>query len=329
MKKILLSFFTIASLFSIGQIENGMVAHFPFNNNLDDISTSTILTSNNGSTFTTDRNGLANFGIELDGSSYVSFNDNSVKTTLPITISVWVNIDSYTNTNVIFTSDNVYENYYGYWMNTTTSGQVAISMAAGLGGQNSSNRISFVTTNSMSAGEWHHIVAIINSSSNMEIYIDCINEPGSYSGTGSTTIGYSTSESRIGSNIGNNFNPSGSFLLGSMDQLVIWNRVLTPSEITEMCNTNNTLNIEPKEQIVSGISNPYPNPTNGIVTLDVNNPSNKHYVKVFDLSGNLILESVVENTGKINLDLTNLTPQVYLIEIGNEHVTEHFRIIKE
>ncbi len=86
----------ILSLFSIigySQIENGMIAHLPFNNNFDDLSASGLIITNNGSTFTSDRNGASNYAIDFSGNNSVSFSDNSVKINLPVTISVWIYFD--------------------------------------------------------------------------------------------------------------------------------------------------------------------------------------------------------------------------------------------
>lgn len=117
--------FTILTLFSLiginAQIQNGIIAHFPFNNSVVDISNSTIIASNNGANFGADRNGVVNFGLDLGAGQSVSFNDNSVKVSLPITISVWVQMSSFSETNYIFTCSNDYNNYYGYWINTELS----------------------------------------------------------------------------------------------------------------------------------------------------------------------------------------------------------------
>lgn len=330
MKQIYLSFFTLFSLIVHSQIENGMLVHFPFDNYLDDISTNAISPVNNGSVFGEDRNGLSTLGLSLNGNTYASFNDNSIKTLLPITISVWVKLNSVADPNIIFTSDNEYNNYYGYWLSTLTgTGQVGINFAAGLGGQNSANRKSFTTNNGISVGVWHHIIATINSANDMSIYIDCINQNGSYSGDGSTSIFYSSTESRIGSNIGNNSNLNGSFLNGGIDQLVIWNRELTSNEITYLCSKSNDLNVDEINTETSLVDVLYPNPTNGSLNFHFKNNEGIHKIKLFDLTGKLIFEKSISNTTNFELDMTQFTSQLYVVEVFNGSTTEFHRVIKE
>lgn len=244
MKKILLYITTLFIGSLNAQIELGMIAHFPFNNNLTDLSSSSITATNNGCVFGLDRNTITASAITLNGlSNDVSFDDNNVKVALPITISAWVNINSMTTPNIIFTSDNVFGNWHGYAMNIVGTGQVILSIHGGLGNQGNTNRRSFMANQTLQLGTWYHVVGIIRDYDDMSIYIDCIDAAGTYSGTGATSIVYSTNNSRIGSGIGGASYPE-YFYDGSIDQLVIWNREITPSEITYMCDINNTLKID-------------------------------------------------------------------------------------
>ena len=249
MKKTLLVLSLLSFGFVNAQLENGMVAHFPFNGNFIDVSPSAIVATNNGASFGPDRNFDPNYSLDLNQNQYVSFNSNEVKVNLPLTISVWAKFDSFNESNFIFSSDQVYGNYWGYWFHTTpTTGKVAINYGAGLGGVTSSNRRSFVTNLQLTTGVWYHIVAIIRSSNDMSIYVNCNPENGVYSGTGSTSIAYSTSESRFGSSVGQPAQPSGWSCDGSLDQLVIWERALNANEITSLCRLSSTLGIEDLEK---------------------------------------------------------------------------------
>lgn len=255
MKKTLLVLFLLSFGFVNAQLENGMVAHFPFNGSFNDISPSAIVATNTGATFGPDRNLDPNSALDLNQNQYVSFNSNAIKPDLPLTISVWAKFDSFNESNFIFSSDQVYGNYWGYWFHTTPStGQVAINYGAGLGGVSSSNRRSFVTNLQLSTGVWYHIVAIIRSSNDMSIYVNCNPQNGVYSGTGSTSIAYSNSDSRFGSSLGQPSQPSGWSCEGSLDQLVIWERALNANEITSLCRLTTTLGVEelqktPKELV--------------------------------------------------------------------------------
>ncbi|MEY4572233.1 MAG: hypothetical protein RLZ10_1459 [Bacteroidota bacterium] len=246
--KTFLLLFLLTPLAIFSQIENGLVAHFPFNNDFSDISVSQIQVTNHGALFGLDRNGVANNGVDFNNSGYISLNGNSLKKQLPITVSYWIKLNSISNVNTFFKTDNIYDNHYGIWMNNLPTGGVTLSFGAGLGSSSSTNQRYYTTdatisTNTITANTWHHIVGIIRNYNDMEIYIDCRKTTGSYGGTGSTSIGYSsTGEPRIGGSIGGPSHPNDFYLDGSMDQFAFWNRELTVAEIDLLCNTYNTLN---------------------------------------------------------------------------------------
>lgn len=248
MKKIsaFLGFIILYSLSSFAQIESGMIAHFPFNGNLNDISTSAIFASNAGSTFTTDRNGVANDAVDFNGIGHIVLSGNDLKVNFPISVSLWINLNSLSAVNTFFRTDNVYNNYYGIWMNNLPTGGISLSLGGGLGSTTSSNQRYFTTSdNFISAGSWHHIVGVIRSYNDMDLYIDCNKANGTYGGSGLTNVVYSSSgEQWIGGTIGNVVQPSGSNVDGAMDQFAFWNRELNAQEIQFLCDANNTLSFE-------------------------------------------------------------------------------------
>ena len=94
MKNILL--FGMMVLYSnlFGQIENGMIAHFPFNNNLDDLSNSNVVLTGSGISFGPDNNADTNRAVVFDGAGSISFDDEDLRVPLPISISFWLKINS-------------------------------------------------------------------------------------------------------------------------------------------------------------------------------------------------------------------------------------------
>jgi hypothetical protein len=247
MKKIILAILLLPSI-SFSQIENGMVAHYPFDGNCADVSSMMSSMTNQNSTFGPDRNGVANDAIYFNGTGYVSTNGTALKQQFPITVSYWVKLNSLSNVNVFFKTDNVFENHYGVWMNNLPTGGVSLSFGGGLGSQTSTNQRYFTTnsaiqSNVISANTWHHIVGIIRSYNDMDIYIDCNKTTGTYGGTGSTSLEYSSNgDSRIGGAIGGNGHPDDFYIDGAIDQFAFWSRELSLSEINFLCDTYNTLN---------------------------------------------------------------------------------------
>ncbi|MFK8039490.1 MAG: LamG-like jellyroll fold domain-containing protein [Crocinitomicaceae bacterium] len=248
MKKILILISAFQLSVINAQIENDLVVHFSFNNSYNDISSNSITGYNNGTFFTADRNGLANSAIELNGNDFVSFISDSINVEFPITISTWVRLNSLNESNNIFFSDTDFDNYSGFWLQTLpNTGQPVLSFGGGTsgnGGISSGNRRSYISDFNLQVGVWHNIIGIIRAHNDMDIYVDCMQTTGTYSGSGPTAISYIPSESRIGSAPVTAVSPIPPSYNGFIDQFAIWKRELTALELTEMCNTNNTLAIE-------------------------------------------------------------------------------------
>jgi hypothetical protein len=317
----------LISLASKAQLTNNLVAMFPFDGNYNEQQFNATSVTNNGTTFTNDRNGVSNHGLYFGYQNYLAFNNPSVKVQLPITLSVWVNVNSFNAINDIFRSDNVFNNYYGYCLNISQgTGQVGVHISGGLGGANSANRRSFITTNGITLNSWHHIVAIIRSATDMEIYIDCTLQNGSYSGTGSMNMTYSNSESRIGGYIGNSTSTNGLYFDGKMDQFVIWDRELTIDEISRVCDLNSELSAS--ELSKSGIFLCYPSPVNDVLILE-NNHSTTTKFTLSNLEGKKMFSDEIASNSEQKLNLGYLPAGVYLLYVTIDSRTTIQKIVKQ
>lgn len=160
--------------------------------------------------------GMFNMAMKFEGDSVVkSFTDAAV-TPGSFTVSTWIK-----------KTGGLSEYVFCFWM--TSDGTAA---------DNCPIRISNVIrvrvegvsqsgSTTINDGAWHHLVVYSNSlTSSTEVYIDGVLEnfttqPANFINAGTSVY--------LGSNLGN----SGSFT-GVMDETAIWNRVLTPAEITEV-----------------------------------------------------------------------------------------------
>jgi len=94
-------------------------------------------------------------------------------------------------------------------------------------------------------GEWSHLVFVIDRSDNVKIYRNgVVTTPTIVSGTNNLTpyisSNYNTSNPfRIGATTASNNTTAVNFFSGQIDAVGIWNRVLTPTEITELYNSGN------------------------------------------------------------------------------------------
>lgn len=175
---------------------------------------------------------------------------------------------------------------------SVNTGQVGMSISGGLGGSNSSNRRSYKSNMTLQPGVWTHLVFIFRDYNDMDIYFDCVKSTGTGSGTGSTNMVYSNTESRIGSDIGNNGTPNGSYFDGSLDGLAIWERELQENEFHPLCEKNVYLNIKELENTEERLNvSIYPNPVNDILNIKVEDS--------FDFSI-VILDNLGIQVSKIN-----------------------------
>lgn len=315
-KKATFILFLCVTTFTNAQLINDAVIYFPFDGDVTDASSNNISASNNGMTFSTDREGDANESISNNGgSNYVSFNDNAVKVQLPITISTWVKMDAFDN-NIIFRSDNDPSGYFGYWVILNSNGNVGVSISGGLGGTSSNNRRTFRTNESLSQGTWHHLTVIIRDYDNMEVHIDCMKASGIYHGTGATNMVYSNTESRVGAD------PSGLYFNGQLDEFAIFDRELTSAEISELCRSENHLDItnENLDEL-----NLFPVPTGNFLNIE-GSASPIEKVVFVDGQGRTVL-IVKENCDRI--DVSMLEKGSYFVNIyGREGVISSRRIVK-
>jgi hypothetical protein len=172
---------------------------------------------------------LIDGGASLNGnSSYVWLaSSSSTKPQLPVTVSAWVDLSSLPTSSWynVFSSDAT-GSYIGYNVGITPSGALQAQFGNG-GSAIASHRRTKVSSSSLTFGSWHYVVAVIQSSTNMELYIDGLDASGTYSGTGGV-INYSGASSTMG------FGSStfgGQYFPGLMDEVRISNISSTPSQV--------------------------------------------------------------------------------------------------
>lgn len=172
---------------------------------------------------------------------------------------------------------------------------------------------------------------IINAYNDMEIYIDCIKQTGSYSGSGPMTIAYSNADSFIGYNIGNNSAPSGTFFEGNLDQFVIWNRELTANEILFMCDSLNTLDAPEMLSQSSGNMNlnAYPNPSESNVIISFGKVLEAPELFIYNTVGELVYSEKSSNLSEIELNIEKMACGTYIAKIDDNNNSGFVRFVKQ
>ncbi|MFC2100981.1 LamG-like jellyroll fold domain-containing protein [Bacteroidota bacterium] len=241
-KYIFFLFLIINTIYISGQdLTDSLLLLYPFSGNANDISGNEFHATLINATLTTDKSGTPNSAYSFNGSSqYIDYPQHTkLKPNLPFTVSAWFYTYSLSSPASIFDSD-LKLGYYsggsiGYNANYHT-----INLTIGDGGLiDPSNRRSKRSTSTLSANTWYHIVGIYRGTSNMDIYINGINDGGIYTGSGGN-LAYSLNSGSIGRAPNNQ-----SYTNGKIDDIGFWSRELTVAEIQQLYNRVPFITVHP------------------------------------------------------------------------------------
>ena len=218
-----------------GSLTQGLVGYWPFCGNANDDSGNGNNGTVNGATLSTDRFGNSNSAYSFDGNNdLIKINHSSTLNTFPMSISLWCKgnsqygslISKYTSCS----SDNG-------WQLHTMEGKISTYSYNFLGGaflncDGDANTI-------ISDNNWYNIVSTYDLSG-VKIYVNnvlVLTKP--YIGNGSMSAPTNTQDVYIGTELNSiNCSPYNTFYSGTIDDIGIWNRVLTPIEVTQLYSQN-------------------------------------------------------------------------------------------
>ncbi|MFZ4799405.1 MAG: LamG-like jellyroll fold domain-containing protein, partial [Bacteroidia bacterium] len=209
---------------------NGLVAWWPFTGNASDSSGYGLNGIVSGATLTTDRFGIANKAYSFNGTSSKITAATSTRLNLlhNRTLSVWVkSTDSTSDAGIIGYLSN---GHNGYQILLKSSGKIASMEDNWTGGANNppTNGWDFAnSTNSnyLNDNTWHHVLSV-RENDTTKIYIDGVLQ--NYILT-TLVPNFNSSSVIIGAT-----NGTSQFFKGTIDEIGIWNRALTPLEITKL-----------------------------------------------------------------------------------------------
>jgi hypothetical protein len=216
---------------------NGLVGYWPFNSNANDESGNGNNGTVNGATLTTDRFGVANKAYSFDGvNDFIEIlNSASLNSaTQSISISIWFNINNWYSVNnsgyfPIMSKSNLSASYGNYRNGLTISS----SGIKGFYGTLNSD-ITGEDTLNFQLNNWNQIVYTINDANNSgSVYLNgilLIQGLTSYTGWSTTnTLPLIFGMDKPG---------IVDYANGKLDDIGIWNRALTPQEISDLYNAN-------------------------------------------------------------------------------------------
>ncbi len=286
-------------------LKNGLKAHYPFNNNLNDITTSGNHLAVNGSVspyeFVSQNDSALTFN-GVDRLTSTSVFDASSFTEMAI--SVWIKTSTITPSvdQLILQGANI-----GFSMGINPStGKLFASFDGSTAG-------SHITTNAVTDGNWHNIVAQSNGSTT-SVYVDGLFD-GSVVESLFPASGGSDNKIFVGAST---FNTRG--FTGAINEIRIYNRILTANEIDTLFQKSLSVVDAPVNQSASFTI--FPNPsTNGHFSLIADVLFNNSSIEIIDLTGRLVWQNVLHTNKETQIN-AGLKPGVYLISITSNGVVK-------
>jgi len=221
---------------------NGLVGLWPFNGNANDESGNGNNGTVNGATLTSDRFGVSNSAQFFSGSNTISVSNGPQFDFNDFTVAFWIKTNQ-TNSNIGLISKNISGGIPSWWIYlnhaNTTFGQGLVDFYLRIENAESAA----AANNSYNDNSWHFVIAKRKGlSGELTVIIDGVDS--------STTIGASglisvPSDLLFGHTYAGDVS---GFYIGSLDDIGIWNRALTPQEISDLFvlqNCSNDLTISP------------------------------------------------------------------------------------
>lgn len=305
-------------LSSVVDNPNGCLATYPFNGNTNDESGNNYNATNNGAILTMDRNGNSNKAYNFNGTSnYIQF-PSAIGTSLT-TVSMWFKPTSSQDNQIVLRN-----RMYGYEVayNKVYDGtDRANKLSTKLYINNSSgsyNEYTYIHPTNLNLNQWYHI-AFTYDGNYYRVYLDntMVYQSNSF-GTG--TVKYENSGA--GYVIGRDGDTPYWYFKGSIDDLSVWGRALSGSELNTIYTgeTLNTIDYESNKKFIL-----YPNPAKDLLHIKIPENINIINCELFDISGKMIKGQIFNNS----IDVSQIQKGMYLIrlETGEGSFTEKF--IKE
>ena len=211
-------------------LTNGLLAWYPFNGNANDESGNGNDGTVNGATLTADRNGNNNSSYSFDGiDDFIVMNSNNNELDLfencCLSIAAWINIDNTDKQYGIFTNSNYNETSQQYALKVDSNSKLYFLSGDGLF---ESNGLNFSTSN-IDVSSWTHVVVSYDGNT-LKLYLN-----GSLDFENEITDDFPETPSSSAF-IGNSWGSNNDLFPGRIDDIGIWNRALTETEIQALYN---------------------------------------------------------------------------------------------
>lgn len=326
MKKAILTFlfFTISSYAFSHNIDSGLVAYYPFNENANDESGNGNNGTVIGATLTTDRydnpnkaylfNGTNNY-INIPSSSSLALFGNL---NTGITLCAWINTTVITKQGI-----------FGRWGGTTGIRYLMFMEYGGMGDMHLTKE-GIISRNIMYSNNWYFLTSVYDNVSHLiKFYINGVLDT-----SRTTTNPFLGADTPQDLNIGRFNNQY--YFKGKIDDIRIYNRALTQYEITNL-NTG-IKSISPKIPFTFFLYQNYPNPFNPITNIKFDLPKSS-LVKliIYDALGRevetLVNEKLKEGSYQVDWNArhggssTRYSSGIYFYKLETENYSDVKKMI--
>ncbi|WP_235296369.1 LamG-like jellyroll fold domain-containing protein [Portibacter marinus] len=294
--------------------EPGLVAHYPFNNNAED-ATPYMNHGNIGGdpTFEDATHPHGGTNIKFNGQDSI-LAPNGVHLLSDFTsIAFWIRVDS---TNL--SDAEAYVLDFGHWderLKISLPQHLKIVFTTNSKNQQFDNFISDMDSgdgNEMVKSFWWH-VTMVHDGDNDIIYVNGVE-------ANKKPVNGILNNTARPLGIGNNPIDGGQFFLGGLDEVKIYNRALTPEEVTKLYD-NNTVGVYDEIVIQKYVDKVFPNPAVDVLTITHGLPD-KHDVtlNIYDGQGRQVGKQVVKRSiiaqGSLEVNVRNLKSGVYYMNFN-------------
>jgi hypothetical protein len=310
-------------LFSQINLQQGLVAHYPFDGDVKDYSGN----NNDGTiigspSLATDKWGRTNMCYNFNGTGdYIRVeHDSTIQPKEAISVSAWVNADDFSSWLMVVCKRNHHASTPGNSYILYASGSAGSNQSWGFGAGSSSTETFAISPAVAQTQQWVHLVGTYDKNaadSNIRMYVD-----GSLVkvGTANYDLAYSDSSLRIGMAIPGN---SLQYFKGKIDDVRIYNRAINEQEVTALFNNTNTSvkNVNSNNSIQM-----FPNPASDVLFIS-GAIDETHTLYVYDMLGKNIIANGVSTESQVNI--SSLTTGIYTVKLvdGNGGIVYSDKLI--
>lgn len=253
----------IATTSVSAQTSNGLVARWSFNGNANDVSGNGHHGTAHNVSYVAGKNGINNTAAKFSGNSFVSIPNHSDLSFNKYTICTYIRIDSFNtyhcqNSTIIRKGAEFSQGAWGmqltdnaYDSSCTITGDTSHFVFACDAGTNSANvpHGHWQYNPQTHSNTWYCIVTTYDSTQ-YKVYVNGVLKTTAFTRGTIGPIGSNNDSVVIGGNMWNNMSLYPYWLYGTIDDLQVYNRVLTPSEIDQFCNGGLTVDTSFKDTVL-------------------------------------------------------------------------------